>query len=203
MTDILEVKEWKASMRLQMMGRLAGQRPGAKEGGERKIRAHLESFVPYQRAHSVMYYVGVGSEIDTSPFITQALKKRKQVFVPSCLTKEGKLLVSRLFDLAELAPGYYGLLEPKEEFLRPHDPDCLDLIILPGLAFDLRGNRLGRGGGYYDRLLAQVHPWTLLIALAFDFQVQEQIPAEDHDLPLDIIITPSRIITCRPQTGER
>ena len=198
----MAVGERKAKMRLDLLNKLRGLSPQKKAEGTSKIGQRLADLHSYREARRVMYYVGVGLEIETIPFISQALEEGKEIFVPSCLPAQRSLLVSRLRDLSELSVGHYGLLEPKAEFLRPHDPGQLDLVILPGLAFDLEGNRLGRGGGYYDRLLAQLDPRTVLVALAFDFQVREQIPREEHDRAVHKIVTPNGIIACRALPGE-
>ena len=97
-----------------------------------------------------------------------------------------------------MVPGYCTIPEPSEEHARGNglDPDQLDLIILPGSVFDLSGGRFGYGGGFYDRLLAQI-PDAHRVALAFDLQVVDELPLQPHDELLDMIITESRVITGR------
>jgi len=182
----------------EMKRRLAALPPAEKSLGTRLMERRLEGLACYFYARRVMCYVGVKFEIDTSPLIARALAAGKEISVPYCLVAERRLLVSALYDLGELERGYFGLLEPRPESLRPFGPALLDVIILPGLAFDLNGYRVGQGGGYYDRLLAEVGPCTVLLALAFDFQVYDQLPVESHDRPIHRIITPSRTINCRP-----
>ncbi len=186
----------KKEIRQEMRRRLSALPPEEKSREMREMERRLEGLACYFYARRVMFYVGVGFEINTLPVLARALAAKKEVFVPYCLVAERRLLVSALYDLGELEAGYYGLLEPKSECLRPLDPALLEVVILPGLAFDLAGNRLGRGGGYYDRLLSEIGPQTVLLALAFDFQVYDRLPVESHDRPVHRIITPSRTINC-------
>jgi len=94
----------------------------------------------------------------------------------------------------ELALGDLGVYQPREEFYRIVSPDELDLVIIPGVAFNKRGDRLGRGGGYYDRFLKQLRKQVPIVALAFEVQIVEDIPLEESDMPVDFIITEQRII---------
>ncbi|MGI6574576.1 MAG: 5-formyltetrahydrofolate cyclo-ligase [bacterium] len=160
------------------------------------IAVNLESLPIYKKAQKVMFYVGVEQEVNTTPLIARALAAGKDISVPICVVKERKLIVSQLADLRELERGYYGLLEPAAGYVRPREPGELEIVIVPGLAFDPEGNRLGQGGGYYDRFITQLQPDTTLIALAFAVQVVEQIPTEPHDRPIHILVTPNQIINC-------
>jgi 5-formyltetrahydrofolate cyclo-ligase len=101
-------------------------------------------------------------------------------------------LLSELLNFDDLTLSKYGLYEPQEEQQRPIPPQEVDLAILPGVAFDLRGYRLGYGGGYFDRFLDSLRPDCPKIALAYDFQVVTQLPVEEHDTKVDIIITNSK-----------
>jgi 5-formyltetrahydrofolate cyclo-ligase len=100
----------------------------------------------------------------------------------------------------ELVPGPFGLAQPSEH--APHVPhDRIDAVVIPGVAFDEQGTRLGYGGGYYDRLLPMMRPECMRIGVAFDEQVLAHIPAEEHDAFVDVLVTPTRII--RPDTPRR
>jgi 5-formyltetrahydrofolate cyclo-ligase len=186
----------KAHIRNTMITQLQGMSSEERQRQNHEIGVRLEGFSPYQNAQKVMSYVGVGIEIDTVPFLARALKVGKKVAVPVCVTKGKKLIVSELRDLGELERGFYGLLEPTEDFIRPMEPKELDVVIIPGLAFDTTGNRLGRGGGYYDRFLAGLSSRTSLIALAYECQIIERVPTEAHDITVQWLITPGRIIDC-------
>ena len=102
-----------------------------------------------------------------------------------------KLSVLKSWD--DLKPGSYGILEPKKDCLKWVSPMDINLIIVPGVGFDKKGNRLGHGEGYYDRLLSKPFG-TLSIGLAFEIQIIEDIPIDTHDQPVDILITEKRVI---------
>ena len=100
----------------------------------------------------------------------------------------------------ELVPGPFGLAQPSEH--APHVSHArIDAVIIPGVAFDEQGTRLGYGGGYYDRLLPMMRPECMRVGVAFDEQVLAHIPAEEHDACVDVLVTPPRII--RPDTPRR
>ncbi|MBI4399828.1 5-formyltetrahydrofolate cyclo-ligase, partial [Candidatus Micrarchaeota archaeon] len=103
--------------------------------------------------------------------------------------------LSEIRSLEELAPGAYGILEPKKEFLRPAGYEEIQLVIVPGIAFDLKGNRIGYGLGYYDKLLPKLKCPKL--ALAFNFQVLPEIVEEKHDVKVDKIITETDVINIK------
>jgi 5-formyltetrahydrofolate cyclo-ligase len=93
----------------------------------------------------------------------------------------------------DLAPGYCGILEPAAD-AAPASPDEFDVILVPGIAFDQSCCRLGHGGGFYDRLLPQLAPGALTIGIAFDEQVVDSLPREEHDVPVDVLVTPTRVL---------
>lgn len=123
------------------------------------------------------------------------------VVIPYC--SGGEIVPFLLRSLDELETGLYGIKEPKELFRsrkdRIFDPKQIDLVIVPGLAFDINGNRLGRGKGYYDRFLRHLSPKTLKIALAFECQIFETIPRDSNDVPMDLVVTEERIIRISSQ----
>jgi 5-formyltetrahydrofolate cyclo-ligase len=142
-----------------------------------------------------MFYVHMRSEVRTAEFLSTALGEGKGIVVPWCLDDDLGLFLLESMD--ELAVGTYGILEPRVELRaagrRRVDPAELDLVMVPGVAFDRRGGRLGHGRGYYDRLLAQVRPDTALVGLAFECQMFPAIPAGPHDVFMDKVITEKTI----------
>ncbi|MBT8359634.1 MAG: 5-formyltetrahydrofolate cyclo-ligase, partial [Deltaproteobacteria bacterium] len=128
--------------------------------------------------------------------IKRLLEAGKQVTVPLTRVEEKRLDIIQLLDPdADLIPGYCGIPEPREELVasRARAAKQLDVIVLPGSVFDLRGGRFGYGGGYYDRLLSQV-PQAERIALAYELQIVDELPLQKHDEILDCIVTEKRII---------
>jgi 5-formyltetrahydrofolate cyclo-ligase len=144
----------------------------------------------YKNALRVMFYVSFRSEVDTHGMINAALKAGKKVFIPVTDKNKHELLVSELKDLKkDLEPSSRGILEPKKGRMRKACPEEMDLILIPGVAFDLDGNRIGYGGGYYDRLLGKTGKKTERIGLCFESQLFKAIPAGTTDKKVDILVT--------------
>ena len=135
------------------------------------------------------------NEVHTEKVIRYALKCGKKVLIPITNRIEKRIYFSELrnFDL-ELTQGTFGILEPKKEFLRVVDnPYETDLVLVPGIAFDENGNRIGFGKGYFDKFLEGIKN-TAIIGLAYDFQTIQSIPASEYDVPVDIVLTEKRIL---------
>lgn len=149
-------------------------------------------------AKSIMCYVSFGNEVDTHFLIKKWICEGKQVSVPCVVnaTKEDKYMHAvKIADFDELTPvGKYGILEPPLLQRNIINPNIFDVIIVPGSVFDINKNRMGYGAGFYDRFLSKVSNECLKIGVCFDFQVLEKIPYEEHDVPLDILVTDKRII---------
>jgi 5-formyltetrahydrofolate cyclo-ligase len=168
-----------------------------KDGLSQQICQKLVELPQYQAARTVLYYVDARSEVRTRHYLPEALTHGKKIVVPYCV--EGELELFHLTSMDELALGMYRILEPKAE-LRPLpekkvDVQELDLIVVPGVAFDRRGARMGHGFGYYDKLLWQARPDALLAALAFECQLFDEIPTEAHDIFMDRLITEKAVYT--------
>ena len=131
-------------------------------------------------------------EVSTRKLIQQAWREGKKVAVPRCVPAARKLEFYLLSSFDQLEIVYAGLFEPKVEEVELVLPVDIDLLILPGMAFTADGDRLGYGGGYYDRFLPNYK--GELLALAFDFQVIPFVPVEDHDVSVDLIVTEERVI---------
>ncbi|MTI84885.1 MAG: 5-formyltetrahydrofolate cyclo-ligase [Firmicutes bacterium] len=149
----------------------------------------------YQQATTIMAYVDFRHEVQTGELIRRALNDGKRLAVP-LTDMEGKRLVPSLLKEfpEDLTPGAYGILEPRPECLRPITPGELDLVIVPGVAFDEKGNRLGYGGGFYDRFLPQTGKDCIWLAPAFELQLHDNVYPDQHDCPVHILVTEDRII---------
>lgn len=166
------------------------------------IHRRLLSLPAWKEATFVMIYVSFGSEVTTEYLIKKALAQGKEVAVPYCYREERKLIASKIYEYpGDLIPRTWGILEPRPESLRPIDPRHIDLCLVPGVAFDISGNRLGYGAGYYDGFLPCLRAGTPKIALAFEIQIVDTVFATPRDVPVDLIITEARII--RPDTKSR
>lgn len=164
--------------------------------GKSKIIADtLINFDKYQQSENIMLYVATKKEVQTQEVIESAQKDNKKIFIPLINRENSDLIPALIYDFKkELVLGNLGIYQPREEFYRLYSPKILDLVIVPGVAFTGQGNRLGRGGGYYDRFLTKVRENTYLVALAFEMQIVDQIPKDENDIPVDFIITEKRII---------
>ncbi len=167
--------------------------PGQRQSLSAIVAAALWQDVEFQRAELIFLYVNFRSEVETFPLIKKCLLEGKQVVVP-LVAPESKLIPYRIVDLEkDLTPGAFGIQEPivsRCEFIQP---DKLDLVVLPGSVFDERGGRMGYGGGFYDRFLANEAPQAKRIGLAFDLQVVEAMPLAPHDQLVDKLVTESRM----------
>ena len=149
----------------------------------------------YAAARTVLFYVDVRSEVRTRHVLPEALAGSKRIAVPFCV--EGELVLFALKSMDEMAVGMYKILEPRQELRSLPEkqvaPRDVDLVLVPGVAFDRRGARMGHGFGYYDKLLENVRPEIPLIALAFECQLFPEIPTQAHDIFMDKIVTEKTI----------
>ncbi|HEX9021207.1 MAG TPA: 5-formyltetrahydrofolate cyclo-ligase [Nitrospirota bacterium] len=166
--------------------------PGQRSLKSRQIEERLFSLPEYKAAHSVLFFASFRSEVDTLPMIRRALGEGKRVVLPKVKGEELELFEIGNPD-SDVSPGAWGIPEPRES--APAKLDELDLIIVPGAAFDERGNRLGYGAGFYDKLLAGFKRPT--IAVAFDVQIVPAVPCGPHDVPVQKIVTEKRIIEAK------
>ena len=162
----------------------------------RLVQRNLESLPPYQHSSWPLFFASFRSEVQTISIIRRRLAAERPVLLPKTLTDEKRLAVYRITSMDDLAPGAYGILEPVESRAQEAEPADIDLVLVPGSVFDRRGGRYGYGGGYYDRFLSREAPGALRIALAFSFQVLDNIPLQPHDQLMDYIVTEREIIRC-------
>jgi len=190
-------QEHKRRLRAEVLARRNAQTE--KETVSRQIVKRLFSLPNYQRAGTVLFYVDVRNEVRTKAALPEVLKAGKQLVVPFCVGRDLELF--RLWELNELTAGRFGILEPRRDLRDRPDrrvlPADLDFLIVPGVAFDREGGRMGHGHGFYDRLLAQVPPAVPTVGLAFECQMVSATPMEPHDRPLDAVITEQGVYSKR------
>ncbi|QDU78631.1 5-formyltetrahydrofolate cyclo-ligase family protein [Polystyrenella longa] len=166
-----------------------------KDGVSSKIVATFMGLPEYEAAQTVMFYVDVRSEVRTRHDLEKALNSGKRIVVPYCVDDELELFLLESMD--ELEIGMYKILEPKADLrdvaAKKVDVSELDLIMVPGVAFDARGGRTGHGFGYYDKLLENAKAETPLVALSFECQMFPEIPMQDHDIFMDKVITEDKV----------
>ncbi|MEE1199380.1 MAG: 5-formyltetrahydrofolate cyclo-ligase [Christensenellales bacterium] len=148
-----------------------------------RLAARLFETLCYQEARSLYVYLSYNQEIRTDLILKQAVKDGKRVAVPKVFQDTMRFLW--LTDPTRIAPGTYGIPEPVDD--GPVADDENALVLMPGLAFDRQGHRIGYGGGFYDRYLAE-QPHHRLIALCYDFQLFDHLETDSHDIPVDFVL---------------
>lgn len=148
----------------------------------------------YKNAGCILLFYSFGSEVDTRPVIDNALSDNKRIILPRIKDKN---IIETYFVTnpeKELQSGYFGIMEPVPERCKKASPGEADLALIPGVCFDRKLNRLGYGGGFYDRLIPELNKEVLKISLCFDMQVIENVPVSDYDMKIDMIITEKEIL---------
>jgi len=181
-----------------------------KEAVSRIICDQVMAQPAYRQAETVMWYIHCRSEVRTEPAVLHEISTGKHIVIPYCTKDEqghNKLGLWRLEHFTELVPGMWGILEPPRsrwgEAGREVAPEQLDCIIVPGVAFDGHGGRLGNGAGYYDRLLRSVRADTVLVGVCYESQLLDRIAMEAHDVAMDFVITEKAIYTAPARTSSR
>lgn len=155
-----------------------------------QIKSRLFDLSKYKTSKIIMFYVSFNSEVGTHDMIKEALKS-KMVAVPKVENHE--IEPSVIIDFDNLIPSKFGILEPIE--ITKISYKNIDIVLVPGIVFDKEGHRIGYGFGFYDKFLKKV-PKAFKIGLAFDFQVVDKVPREEHDVPVDLIVTEKRVVEC-------
>lgn len=192
----MTAQEQKAELRRRAREILKSISPGARAASGEKLRDIICAQPVWRNARAVLLYAPLPNEPDALPLFHAAKSQRKLVALPRFSAATGTYLAAEA-DEATLVPGAFGALEPPSGALIIK---ALDFILTPGLGFDLQGRRLGRGKGFYDRLLSEAPAGCVKCGVAFDEQILPHIPAESHDVSVDFIATPSQWLDCRGQT---
>ena len=171
--------------------------PDIKKTKDSLIKERLFSLVEFHQAPILFLFASFRSEVSTFPQITEALALGKRVILPSVDSLNKELRLFEIKGLSELSAGYMGIPEPAVPEERERDINDVTLVIMPGAAFDPGGNRLGYGGGYYDRLLSRLRRRIPLVALAYEEQLVDSLPTGPHDIKVHMIVTDQRVIHCR------
>ena len=179
----------KKNLRKEMLERLHNISREERERKQKELKEKLFSLEEFKKAKCIMFYVSKHYEVNTHDMIDESIAMGKKVVVPITLKEEKVLKPSELKDRkAELIEGHYGVHQPHEKHIRPVSLEEVDLILIPGLAFDKCGHRLGHGGGYYDRFLEKAPSTVITVGLAFDFQVVGELPKYATDIPINKVL---------------
>ena len=165
---------------------------GKKTKMDKKIRDNIYSLEEYCTAKNIFTYVSKGKEVDTIDLITHSIDIGKTVCVPLTKKDTNSLEIRKIEDLTDLMVGNFDILEPNEHAKKANTKE-IELLFIPGLAFGTGCERLGRGGGYFDRFLSK--SCGLKIGLAYEFQIFDSLPVQKHDIKMDMIITDARMIS--------
>jgi len=150
------------------------------------IKEKLFRLKVFKKAKRIMFYLAYDGEVETQEMIKEAMKQGKIIAVPVCKEKERKIIPCKIGPDTEFKKGPYGIKEPCKKIPLPLKE--LDLVIVPAVAFDKKGRRLGRGKGYYDYFLRSLSKKTATVGLAFDFQIVPRLPTLSHDMPVERVI---------------
>ncbi|MBI3849479.1 MAG: 5-formyltetrahydrofolate cyclo-ligase [Verrucomicrobia bacterium] len=184
------IQELKTALRAEVRSKLRQLSPDERTVASARICARLEQQEVWQQARAILFYAPLPDEPDVWPLVADGLSAGKTIALPRFVPDQNRFVARVIREPAkEVQPGQFGVREPADPC--PEIPlNRLDLILVPGVGFDLNGRRLGRGKGFYDRWLANHHGTTC--GVAFDQQIIGTIPVEPHDIRLSCILTPTR-----------
>jgi len=166
---------------------------GAEAETEEKMLANLDKMPAFHEAKTIMMYWSKSAEAPTHKIVESLLEKKKKVVLPISVKKSMTLELYAITSTNERVAGPFGVMEPDAEKCRRVEPDEIDVAIVPGVAFDMDGHRLGHGLGFYDRFLKSAN--CPKIGLCFDVQIEkEPLPHEAHDVKMDYIVSEKRVL---------
>lgn len=190
-----EIQATKDQIRKETVAGIAALSKDELNARVRAIEERLFEFANFLESRIVLMYVGGTSEIPTDPILDRAAQYGKIVVLPTFDTEKFKMDLMKVDNLGkDLIAGPRGVAEPDPERCKRVPIEKVDIAIIPGIAFDEKGARIGSGRGYYDRLIPKLSITTRKVSLAMEEQMVPQIPMESHDKFVDIIITDKRIV---------
>lgn len=173
----------KKALRQQIRLKKRAMRPEQIQLASKRLGELFINAEPYKKAKTIYFYLPYNQEVRTEPMILKALEQGKQVAVPKVYGDEMRFIY--ITDFSGIETGYAGIPEPVADEPVANDPTAL--VLMPGLAFDKEGHRIGYGGGFYDRFLS-AEPNHPTVALCYDFQMLEHIDTEEFDIPVDLVL---------------
>lgn len=185
----MNLKDAKKNLRQVIAQRKQTITPSEKKALSLQALSKLEQLVLFETAEKILLYHALPDELQTVSFL-EKWESKKQLFLP---VVNGENLLIKPYRKGETVTGSFGIAEPIGGCCV--QPETIDLAVIPGVAYSRNGMRLGRGKGFYDKLLT--HLSCPCIGMCFELQLSEEIPVEPHDKPMDILITPERIIYCK------
>jgi 5-formyltetrahydrofolate cyclo-ligase len=184
----------KAALRARLLAGRAALGADQRACASIEICSRVRSLPELVGVRAVLGFAAFGSEVDVDPLLADLRRRGVEVHLP--WVEGERLHVAAVADPStDLVAGWRGVREPRDR--RPVALERLEAVIVPGLAFDRRGARLGYGGGHFDRLLGGLRRGTALIGVAFDPQIVDSLPTQPHDRPVDLVVTERRILRPR------
>ncbi len=181
----------KKTVRERILTLLSNQKEEERINKSLAIADKLFQMGAFQKAETILFYASFDGEVETFNMMREAQKLGKKIGLPGTIKGEKKIVPMAVASLeSDLEVGPYGIKQPKMDQAQILPEDSLDMVVVPGVAFDKQNNRLGRGGGYYDRFLESLPSSTLTVGLAFDFQMIDSLSfQEKHDVPVSGVLT--------------
>ena len=192
----------KSAIRAKMAELRRQVTPAEKGKWDGEICERVLAYAGYRQARQILVYLSTRDEVATDHIVALALSQGKRVAAPRTLREKECIEAWTFSSLADVVPGEWGIREPRKMSQDGHASAVIpcaefDLILVPGLAFTMAGDRLGYGGGFYDRYMQTCPAGVSRVGLSYDLQLCAALPVEDFDQKLDVIITPSTTFTCR------
>lgn len=193
--DKSKILLYKSKLRKEILTRLDSQCSLDISSKSLVIQKRLFELEEFKKARCVVAYVSMAGEVDTHRIIEESIRMGKTVGVPVLVGDSGgkgkrDLIISHIRDrIKELEVGPYGIKQPKAADIKPIPYEDMDMVLVPAVAFDNEGNRLGRGKGYYDRFLEKLPKHALKVGLCFDIQRLESVPILPHDIPVRVLLS--------------
>ena len=188
-----EISVLKKRLRREALRRRRELSAGAVREKSSRIMGSIFSMNEWAEASLILFYVdSKDNEVETRGAIERAIREGRRVACPITNLATKTLVFSEIHGLDELVPGCFGLLEPREKQAKPVEVADASLVIVPGIAYDGQCNRLGYGGGFYDRVLAEASAPS--VAPAYDYQIVDEVPMGEYDQLVDRIVTETRVI---------
>jgi 5-formyltetrahydrofolate cyclo-ligase len=198
-----QVSAEKHALRLRLRRARSRLTPGDQLLAGLTLQRRLLSLSPLHRPGLLAGTLPHRGEIDARPFLEQWLRSGYPLALPRIDPASGEIELRRVNDLKQTAPGFRGILEPDPSTSEQISPGAVSFLLIPGLAFDPLGSRLGQGGGHYDRFLERLGDEPLRIGIAHDFQILPRIPhVPGLDHPMDFVVSPHRVLHCRRAWGR-
>jgi 5-formyltetrahydrofolate cyclo-ligase len=180
----------KAALRRTVLAARDALSADARADLDRRITERLLALAPLAQAHAVLAYLSFGSEFGTAGLLAHLFERGARVALPRVNRQSKQLELYFVDDLAaDTTAGVWGISEPDPARCTVARCDAIDLILAPGVAFTRHGERLGYGGGFYDKLLGAWQPRPMVIAAAYDLQLVDALPADERDVPVDVVVT--------------